>query len=198
MKTTTTKNGSKNSSELDISQFEITQLLREINPNFRIGVTPLSEKPNNSRAPKELELNSTNNLSLAAQQLTNAASLLQAQALLPSQSISPPINVSPENLASQQLNNLIATLQTQGIQPQQQSNLAMNYQVSLAAQQLNNAANSIQASLRSDATTIPLNTEQSALETRALLGSSVSFSNNISPDTNITENDTQFEIELER
>ena len=78
MNNTTSKNGSKKDNELKISQFEITQLLREVNPSYRIGVTPLSENKRKEALGGNLKTSTSNKLSLAAQQLAAAAATSSA------------------------------------------------------------------------------------------------------------------------
>ena len=190
MNNTTSKNGSKKDNELKISQFEITQLLREVNPWYRIGVTPLSENKRKEALGGNLKTSTSNKLSLAAQQLAAAAATLQTQTLLTPPTLTSPEGVLQNNLAAQQLTNAVSALQAQLASP---LNVSQN---NLAAQQLSSASETLQSLLLTDSLDSSSSLMQSNIVSQQLLDSKRSSTSENTAMANVLEDDDQFDIEL--
>ncbi len=190
MNNTTSKNGSKKGNELEISQFEITQLLREVNPSYRIGVIPLSENKSKEALGGDLKTSTSNKLSLAAQQLAAAAVALQTQTLLTPLRLTPTENLLQNNLAAQQLTNAVTGLQAQLATP---LNVSQN---NLAAQQLASASETLQSLLLTDSLDSSSNLRQSNMVSQQLQDSKRSSTSENSAMANVLENEDQFDIEL--
>ncbi|NQY09077.1 MAG: Hsp20/alpha crystallin family protein [Flavobacteriales bacterium] len=190
MNNTTSKNGSKKDNELKISQFEITQLLREVNPSYRIGVTPLSENKRKEALGGNLKTSTSNKLSLAAQQLAAAAATLQTQTLLTPPTLTSPEGVLQNNLAAQQLTNAVSALQAQLASP---LNVSQN---NLAAQQLSSASETLQSLLLTDSLDSSSSLMQSNIVSQQLLDSKRSSTSENTAMANVLEDDDQFDIEL--
>ncbi|NQY11324.1 MAG: Hsp20/alpha crystallin family protein [Flavobacteriales bacterium] len=188
MNTKTTKKSSTSKKELDITQFEITQLLREINPAFRQGVTPLASELNTARTIEQtLPVQQNGNLlypyqvpqsALTSQQLAYLNTL--SQATLSTQPLAY-TNVAPQPARAEPL------IYANGVQ---QSNLASQQLV---------YQNTMPQAVPAKQPLVSVSLESNAiLEAQIVSNARLAalISKEAEPKANITENADEFSIEL--